>query len=229
MNNLFDIVSSYAAVVNDNHMYENAAPFYDYCFFDGPVKCYDKFGIGPDQVEYSNEEHKFRLACLREEHTELKAAVVAGDKFETIDAIVDLLFFAIGTSYRSGTLNKTRQYYHLYNSQSIFHIMRAARLVEYKSNINKFIVVADEYINELSACSIYAPITYQEHVDKIISLCIVYLLSEYNVDMITQYYDRVTAANLSKELGSLPKRGSFALDLRKPEGWKAPSFDGLDV
>ena len=45
--------------------------------------------------------------------------------------------------------------------------------------------------------------------------------------MILSYYERVTLANLSKELGALPKRGSFSIDLVKPEGWQAPNFIGL--
>ena len=68
---------------------------------------------------------------------------------------------------------------------------------------------------------------YQNKIDQIIATVLTFLLNEYDREMILEYYERVTQANLSKELGSLPKRGSFSIDLIKPEGWKAPTFEGL--
>lgn len=40
-------------------------------------------------------------------------------------------------------------------------------------------------------------------------------------------FTRVMEANMQKELGPNNKRGSFSLDLRKPEGWKAPDHSDL--
>lgn len=40
-------------------------------------------------------------------------------------------------------------------------------------------------------------------------------------------FNRVMDANMKKELGANQKRGSFALDLVKPEGWTAPNHDDL--
>ena len=40
-------------------------------------------------------------------------------------------------------------------------------------------------------------------------------------------FRRVNAANAAKELGPLTKRGSFELDLVKPEGWTAPDLRDL--
>ncbi len=40
-------------------------------------------------------------------------------------------------------------------------------------------------------------------------------------------YARVMTANMKKELGANDKRGSFELDLVKPEGWEAPELSDL--
>lgn len=38
-------------------------------------------------------------------------------------------------------------------------------------------------------------------------------------------FDVVMEANMKKEVGATDKRGGFKLDLRKPEGWKAPDIE----
>ena len=40
-------------------------------------------------------------------------------------------------------------------------------------------------------------------------------------------FNRVMAANCKKEIGTNQKRGSFKLDLVKPEGWTAPDLKDL--
>lgn len=188
---------------------------YEKYFFMGPVQCYTKFKISPSEVEYSEKENEFRVACLTEELDELIDAHNEQNRHEVIDAIVDLLFFAIGTSYRQNKLFDTIICYSSFNDQN------KTRLLMNESNliIEEFFDLAREYIEGVKSMNYVSLL-------NLISLCITYLKEEYNEDII-YYYDRVTDANLSKELGSLPKRGDFSLDLVKPEGWQVPSFEGL--
>lgn len=47
------------------------------------------------------------------------------------------------------------------------------------------------------------------------------------LDVFREAYSRVMAANMTKELGPNDKRGSFELDLVKPEDWVAPDLRDL--
>lgn len=198
----------------------------DDVIFGGPIRCYTKFKITPHDVAYGDQEHAFRIDCLKEELTELNDAIKANDIRETIDALVDLLIFAIGTSYRTGSV-----------FQSIFAYKNHATAVGYLihqrvkncglSSVQSTHDVAEEFVNELYHLDYRHALKYQNKIDQIIATALTFLLNEYDRDMILTYYERVTQANLSKELGALPKRGSFSIDLKKPEGWQAPSFDGL--
>ncbi len=47
------------------------------------------------------------------------------------------------------------------------------------------------------------------------------------IDIFGEAFTRVMRANCNKKVGSNKKRGSFALDLIKPENWEAPNFDDL--
>ena len=49
------------------------------------------------------------------------------------------------------------------------------------------------------------------------------------LDVFEEAYGRVMRANVSKEVGANKKRGSFALDLVKPEGWEAADLSDLVV
>jgi len=109
------------------------------------VEMHRKFGI--DQVPFSPDEKKFRIKCLMEE---LEEYVNAIDPADELDALIDLVVFALGTADRQG----------------------------------------------------FSPIW-------------------------DEAFRRVMEANCNKEVGPNTKRGSFAIDLKKPEGWKAPSFDDL--
>lgn len=195
-------------------------------FFMGPVKCYTKFKIKPTDVAYTDEEHTFRVACLREEVGELKDAIAASDTEETIDALVDLLIFAIGTSYRHNSLYQSLHYYNAHDKLNAINIVRNAH--EYNMTLLSATQLQLEYyINEFQMMDHRHTRKYNDQINKIISCVITFLLSEYDNDLILKYYDRVINANLSKEIGSLPKRGSFSIDLIKPEGWSAPNFIGL--
>ena len=109
------------------------------------IEMHKKFGI--DKVPFSSEEKKFRIDCLQEEIDEYASADNPADE---LDALIDLVVFALGTADRQGF-------------SSIWE----------------------------------------------------------------EAFRRVQVANCSKEVGPNTKRGSFAIDLKKPEGWKAPNFDDL--
>ena len=198
-------------------------------FFGGPIKVYEKFGLTPSKIDYSEKEHEFRIKCLYEEINELNDAIVANDHNEIIDAICDTLVFAIGTTYRMDTWQNTilSHPYHInkslydlafVNNDEAFH-----KTLEYMLRAN---------IDELSTVkfddSMFYEIVY-DILKEVISLSIAYLSNTYDHAEIIEYYDRITNANLSKEIGSLTKRGSFEIDLVKPTGWKAPTFDGLSI
>lgn len=196
----------------------------DRLLFSGPVICYTKFNITPKEVEYSKDEHDFRMVCLKEEWTELKTAYSEKNEEEFIDAIVDMLIFAIGTSYRYNDLNNLIIEYPSYNTMNAQYIINDVKRFN-KTREESLIDMTEYYISII--VSNFQPHKYTESISRLVSLLIVYLFDTYNKDMIVEYYKRVTNANLSKELGSLPKRGSFAIDLVKPAGWTAPSFAGL--
>jgi predicted HAD superfamily Cof-like phosphohydrolase len=58
---------------------------------------------GPDKPCLLPEmEERFRVKCLKEEVAEFEAAKTIKDK---LDALIDLIYFAIGTAHRMGLLN----------------------------------------------------------------------------------------------------------------------------
>lgn len=72
--------------------------------FEKVIAFHEKFGLeyneGPRQL--SPEEQAFRVVCLREELQEYEDAVTAGDLEEQFDALIDLVYFALGTAHRQG-------------------------------------------------------------------------------------------------------------------------------
>lgn len=107
-----------------------------------------QFGItAEDLPTFSQEEKNFRIEAMLEEIEEYACAETIDDE---LDAIIDLIVFALGTLERQGLFP-----------------------------------VAEEAFN------------------------------------------RVMVANCNKELGPNTKRGSFSLDLVKPERWTAPQFRDL--
>ena len=47
------------------------------------------------------------------------------------------------------------------------------------------------------------------------------------LEVFDEAFKRVILANCKKEIGQNQKRGSFQLDLVKPEGWTAPDLSDL--
>lgn len=212
-----DILNDYFFYYDRNKLAETA--------FIGQIKSYKQFGISPSDVAYSDGEHKFRIECLNEELDELRDAHAENNVHEVIDAIVDFLIFTIGTTYRAGTIVKSASSYS-------HHIQaQAAKIIEigleqHLSIEMSFYNIAKEYVQMLENTSIDSKY-YREILDKLIALSFVILDHFENQDDMITYYKRVLAANNSKILGPNTKRGSYSLDLIKPEGWTAPSFDGL--
>lgn len=65
---------------------------------------HNKFGLeykGPPR-KLSKDEQKFRIKCLREELGEYEEAVEIDDAEGQLDALVDLVYFALGTAHRCG-------------------------------------------------------------------------------------------------------------------------------
>src|SRR5574344_436216 len=75
--------------------------------FIGQIHSYNKFGLAPDVIDYSQEEHEFRIVCLNEELDELLLANKEYNQGEVIDAIVDYLVFTVGTAYRADYIIET--------------------------------------------------------------------------------------------------------------------------
>lgn len=65
---------------------------------------HQKFGQGysGEPRQMTADEAKFRLTCLREEVDELEEAIKGSDLEKQFDAIIDLVYFALGTAYRQG-------------------------------------------------------------------------------------------------------------------------------
>jgi len=72
------------------------------------AKFHTKFGLkqteGKTQVgkSFSPEEWELRHKRLKEECDEYLAAVAEGDNAQTLDALVDIVYIAMGTAYRRG-------------------------------------------------------------------------------------------------------------------------------
>ena len=65
-----------------------------------------KFGITNRLVEFSDREKQFRIDAMQEELDEYKAASTKADE---LDAIIDLVVFALGTAERQGMLNVVKE------------------------------------------------------------------------------------------------------------------------
>ena len=72
--------------------------------------------------------------------------------------------------------------------------------------------------------------TKADELDALIDLLVFTLGTidrQFGLDILDVAFNRVMAANLSKELGPNNKRGSFALDLVKPVDFIPPKLDDL--
>lgn len=197
--------------------------------FIGQIHSYTKFGLSPDVIDYSQEEHEFRIVCLNEELDELLDANKENNHGEVIDAIVDYLVFTVGTAYRADYIIETATSLPLLITDAAKELAIDLINTE-KLDINEiFHSINKRRVEELSATDFSSIEDYCLLLAKMITSALV-LLEHYdrNNEMVT-YYRRVLDANNSKKLGGNSKRGSFAIDLVKPEGWEAPSFKGLSL
>jgi len=65
-------------------------------------KMYSKFNIAPHEVKFTDKEKQFRIAAMLEEIEEYRES---DTREEELDALVDLVVFALGTLYRQGMLH----------------------------------------------------------------------------------------------------------------------------
>ena len=63
---------------------------------------HEKFELQPEVVEFTPSEKQFRIIAMREEISEYEVATTKADE---LDALVDLIVFALGTVYRQGFMN----------------------------------------------------------------------------------------------------------------------------
>ena len=191
--------------------------------FEGPIKTYIKFSLSPEEIEYTEEEREFRITCLNEELNEFITACDNNDHDEKVDALVDLLIFAIGTSYRMNNIVNTLERYKTINVNSISD--HFSELYNKKFDLAKYndSVIKDtlsfliEQFDSKTRNDIYI-------LNQIVAYCI-HALKQYEpIEILKSYYNMVVEANMNKTVGPLSKRGSFSIDLVKPEGWQAPSL-----
>ena len=120
------------------------------------------------------------------------------ERHDQLDAIIDLLYFVYGTVERQfGPVE--------------FNARTTNPDVSYKRRIENW------YSNQtLRNLEIVAGIVFDLQ-NKL----------GFSDEIMDTAFRRVNAANAAKELGPLTKRGSFELDLVKPEGWTAPDLRDL--
>lgn len=59
-------------------------------------------GVGTELRELTLEESNFRIQCMQEELDEYVSAVMTGHMTKQLDALVDLVYFALGTAVLQG-------------------------------------------------------------------------------------------------------------------------------
>jgi len=72
--------------------------------------------------------------------------------------------------------------------------------------------------------------TKEDELDALVDLVVFALGTAERQGMLEVFdeaFQRVMNANCAKRVGGNKKRGSFAIDLVKPEGWKAPDLSDL--
>ncbi len=63
------------------------------------VEMHEKFGLNYDKILFTNEEKQFRIVSLKEE---LQEYIDSSKPEDELDALIDLMVFALGTVYRQG-------------------------------------------------------------------------------------------------------------------------------
>ena len=71
-------------------------------FIDFIKEMHEKFGINCEEVQFTPDEKSFRISAMLEEVAEY---AVAKTPEEELDALVDLVVFALGTAERQGFLD----------------------------------------------------------------------------------------------------------------------------
>ena len=222
LNNISEVIKLFRIIdKNTNNLdFERAV-------FEGPIKTYIKFSLSPEEIEYTEEEREFRITCLNEELNEFILACDNNDHDEKVDALVDLLIFSVGTSYRMNNIIDTLERYKTINVNSISdHFSKLyIKKLEYINNKENYndLVIKDtlsfliEQFDSKTRNDIYI-------LNQIVAYCI-HALKQYEpIEILKSYYNMVVEANMNKTVGPLSKRGSFSIDLVKPEGWQAPSL-----
>lgn len=198
--------------------------------FIGQIGTYTKFGLTPMDIQYSQEEHEFRIVCLNEELDELHTANEENNRHEIIDAIVDYLIFTVGTAYRADYIVETAICLPI-DIKNESHLLAQDIIYNNGGDVySSFFDINKKYVEELESLDyILDEDEYIVTLSKMVSSSLVMLEYIDNPEKeMKQYYERVLYANNSKQIGGNSKRGSFAIDLVKPEGWKAPTFEGLN-
>lgn len=67
----------------------------------------------------SKEQKELRMKLLREEVDELEHALEYSDSIETLDAIVDILYIALGTAQEAGVLDKLEEAWKLVHENNL--------------------------------------------------------------------------------------------------------------
>ena len=100
--------------------------------------------------------------------------------------------------------------------------------VGFSSQEKTFRVMAmEEEIQEFEDAS-----TKEDELDALVDLVVFALGTAERqglLEVFEQAFNRVMDANMKKEIGQNQKRGSFKLDLVKPEGWVAPDLKDLVI
>jgi len=71
-------------------------------FLNQIKEMHKKFKITSDAIKFSEQEKKFRIAAMQEE---LNEYIDAKTKEDELDALIDLIIFALGTVERQGMIN----------------------------------------------------------------------------------------------------------------------------
>ena len=120
------------------------------------------------------------------------------ERHDKLDAIIDLLYFVYGTAERQfGPVE--------------FDARTTSPDISYKQRIENWYANQTLYNLEIVAGIVF-DLQYK---------------MGFSDEAMKTAFRRVNAANAAKELGPLTKRGSFELDLVKPEGWTAPDLRDL--
>lgn len=168
-----------------------------------------------EPIPLSQEIAEFRHKCLLEEVAEMDAAKNYGD---TIDAIVDLAYFAVGTQLLLGTT-------HIHQPMSLSAATSQQRL------ITAYEQIVDHHYPPLFHSAIHAflkeatvdPVRASIHVMSVLDWC--QTLGHCFSFAFNKHWMEVHEKNMQKQMATKEnpsKRGVILYDTIKPEGWTPP-------